>query len=379
MPSLRCRTTLADPIQFVPERSAARFVALQKRFYVGDPHFAAPIPMLEAWQCDPKKSPFVAHGEAELWVARRGTEVVGRISAARDRLHDEFHGDKIGFFGHFEARDEATAHALLETASRWLREHGADVARGPIDFSTNYKIGLLVSGEPGLPGLMMPHNPPSYAGWIESFGMHKSKDVIALLVRREVLHRERMRRLSDRLRERTGATMRLIDLGRFWEEVELLWQLYNAIWEKNWGFAPMSRDEFRRQAKDLKGIARKELIIFAEAKGKPVGFVIALPDITYALQRCQGSLFPFGWLHLLRARTRAKGMRVLTLGVVPEYRKSGLDALLLQEIVDRAYVLGIETCDCSWILEDNELMLRPLIALGGSEYRRYRIYERALR
>jgi len=225
---------------------------------------------------------------------------------------------------------------------------------------------------------MMPHNPPTYAGWLESFSLHKAKDVLALLVRRDVLHRERMQRLSARLRERTGAVMRLLDLSRFWQEIEVLWQLYNAIWEKNWGFAPMSREEFRRQAKDLKGILRTELAIIAEIDGKPTGFVIGLPDITATLRRCQGSLLPLGWWHLLKARTKAKGMRVLTLGVLPQYRKSGLDALLLQEIVDRAYVLGIETCECSWILEDNELMLRPLLALGAKEWRRYRVYERPL-
>jgi len=224
----------------------------------------------------------------------------------------------------------------------------------------------------------MPYNPPAYAAWLESYGLKKCKDVLALLLRREDLDVARLRRLSARLMERTGATLRPIRTGSFWDEVETLWRLYNAIWEKNWGFAPMSRAEFLRQAKDLKGVLRKELVIIAEVKGQAAGFVIALPDITSALLRCRGSLLPLGWWHVLRARTRTRGMRVLTLGILPEYRMSGLDALVLQGIIDSAWDLGLQTCECSWILEDNELMLRPLIAIGSKEHRRYRVYEGAV-
>src|SRR5262245_33889956 len=154
-------------LTIAPLRHAARFLDLQRQFYRGDPHFVPVLTAGEAWQIEPRKNPYFAHAEAEFFVARRGPRVVGRISAARDRLHDEFHGDRTGFFGHFEAADAAVAAALVQTAADWCRQRGATVLRGPIDLSTNYKCGLLVAGEPGPPVLMMPHNPPHYAQWLE--------------------------------------------------------------------------------------------------------------------------------------------------------------------------------------------------------------------
>lgn len=361
-----------------PLRHPTRFLDLQRQFYRGDPHFVPVLASAEAWQIDPRKNPWFRHGEAEFLVARRGDRVVGRISAARDRLHDEFHGDRVGFFGHFEALDAEAAQALLHAASAWCRQHGATELRGPVDLSTNYRCGLLVDGEPGAPVMLMPHNPPHYADWIEAFGLAKAKDLLALKVTSDTIDLPRLERVVSRLAGKNRATMRRLDLRRFPAECRILWDLYHRIWERNWGFVPMSEAEFLAQAKDMQKIVRKELMHIAEIDGAPVGFVVALPNVNSAVAACNGRLLPFGWWKFLRALRRERMVRVITLGVVPEHRKKGIEMQLLFQVVRQGIDAGFNACEASWILEDNLDMLGPLQTIGHVPYRRYRIYTRAL-
>jgi GNAT superfamily N-acetyltransferase len=369
-----------DPAVVVtPLHAPLRFLDVQRQFYRGDPHFVPLLASAEAWQIDPRKNPFFAHADAEFFVARRAGAIVGRISACRDRLHDEFHGDRVGFFGHFEAADAEAAQVLLRHAAQWCRQRGADALRGPVDLSTNYRCGLLVDGEAGRPVIMMPYNPPHYADWIEAAGLRKSKDLLALRVTSSTLDIPRLERVVARLAQKSSATVRRLDLRRFDAECRVLWDLYHRIWERNWGFVPMSEGEFLAQAKDLKKIARAELMHIAEIDGAPVGFVVALPNVNSAVAACNGRLLPFGWWKFLRALRKERMVRVITLGVVPEHRKVGIEMQLLFQVVRQGIDAGFDACEASWILEDNKDMLGPLQTLGHVPYRRYRIYERALR
>ena len=369
----------AEPtIQIRPLEHPRRFLDLQRRFYRHDPHFVPVIAAAEAWQIDRRRNPFFAHAEVAFFAAWRGREPVGRISATRDRLHDEFHGDRIGFFGHFEASDERTAHALLAHAAGWLLQRGATALRGPVDLSTNYRCGLLVDGQPGPPVMVMPHNPPQYPEWLQSFGLQKAKDLLALWVTKDTLDLDRVGRIVDRMQKRSEATLRPIDLKRFDAECTILWDLYHRIWERNWGFVPMSQPEFLAQAKDLKAVAHPALMHIAEIAGKPVGFIVALPDVNVGAKACDGRLFPFGWWKFLQAMKPKRTVRVITLGVVPEHRKIGIELLLMHAVISKGIAAGFSACEASWILEDNRDMLGPLETLGHTPYRRYRIYEQPL-
>lgn len=360
--------------------SPRRFLAVLAAFYRDDPHWVPPLYLTDRKKVDRRRHPFFAHGEGELWLAHRDGAVVGRISAARDREYDRFHGEAQGTFGHFEAVDEASAHALLDTARTWLREHGATVMRGPIDFSTNYRCGLLIGGDEGPPVVMMPHNPRVYADWIESFGLAKSKDLVALLVTADQLEMSRYERLVARVLQRTPLRARRLDLRRFRSEIEIIWRLYHRIWERNWGFAPMSREEFDAEARDLKAVLVPDLTVVLEREedGEPVAFAIGIPDVNLAIAACRGRLLPFGWWRFLRTLRGIRSFRTITLGVVPELRGTGVDAVLLERLIAQGLAAGYPRCEASWILEDNVAMLRPLITAGGREYRRYRVYETGL-
>ncbi|MBL8728653.1 MAG: N-acetyltransferase [Planctomycetes bacterium] len=367
----------AVAIRAVPH--PARFLDLQRDFYRRDPDYVPPITSAEAWQIDLRKNPFFRHAEAGFFAAYDGSRCVGRVSACRDRLHDEFHGDRIGFFGHFEASDAVTAQALVEHAATWCRQRGAEALRGPVDLSTNYRCGLLIDGDKGPPVVMMPYNPPQYAEWLAGCGLTKAKDLLALHVTDQALDLRRVDRIADHLRKKTSATMRPLDMRRFDAECQVLWDLYHRIWERNWGFVPMTQDEFLAQARDLKRVAHPALMHIAEVAGAPVGFVVALPDVNVGALACRGRLLPFGWLRYLRAMKTTRLIRVITLGVVPEWRRVGIEMLLMHKVIRSGLDVGFRACEASWILEDNRDMLGPLETLGHRPYRRYRIYEKTLR
>jgi GNAT superfamily N-acetyltransferase len=363
-------------VRAVPQ--PARFLDLQRGFYRSDPNYVPPMTSAEAWQLDPRRNPFFAHAETGFFAAFRGAQCAGRISACRDRLHDEFHGDRIGFFGHFEASDVAAARVLVDHAAAWCRRRGATALRGPVDLSTNYRCGLLVEGEPGPPVTMMNHNPPHFAEWLAACGLGKAKDLLALYSTAESIDLRRVDRIADHLRKKTSAVLRLVDLRRFDAECAVLWDLYHRIWERNWGFVPMAKDEFLLQARDLKRIAHPALLHIAEVHRTPVGFVVALPDANVGVRACNGRLLPFGWVRFLRAMRRARTIRTITLGVVPEFRRVGIELLLMHQVIRRGLDAGFRACEASWILEDNADMLSPLETLGHRPYRRYRIYEKSL-
>ncbi len=372
---------LKEPLQEVqirPLAHPARFLDLQRAFYRGDRDYVPPVTRAEAWQIDAQKSPFFRHAEVGLFAAYRGGRAVGRISTCRDRLHDEFHGDRIGFFGHFEAADAAATQAMITFAAQWCRERGASHLRGPVDLSTNYKCGLLVEGQPGPAVTMMTYYPATYAAWLEATGLQKAKDLLALFGDKHGMDHARIDRIAAHLRKRANVTLRPLDLRRFEAECRLLWALYNRIWERNWGFVPMTQDEFLAQAKDLKQVAHPALMHIAEIEGQPVGFLVALPDTNVAAKACNGRLFPFGWWKFLAALKRTHTIRVITLGVVPEQRRIGLDLMMMHEVTRCGIAAGFDACEASWILEDNRDMPGPLETMGFRPYRRYRIYEKTL-
>lgn len=360
------------------EANPGRFLELQRGFYRGDPHFVPPLTAGEKWQIDPRKNPFFRHAEAGFFSAWRDGRCTGRVSACRDRLHDEFHGDRVGFFGHFEASDADTATQLLAHAAAWCRQRGATDLRGPVDLSTNYRCGLLVEGDPGKPVMMMPHNPPHYAGWLEAFGLEKAKDLVALRGTSVGIDRKRMARIAEHLQKRNAATIRRVDMRHFERDVRIMWRLYEKIWERNWGFVPMPEDEFLAQARDLKKISHPALLQIAEIDGEPVGFLVALPDVNEAVHACRGRLLPFGWWKFLRQLRATTTIRVLTLGVAQEYRRAGVDVMMMQRVMEDGIAAGFDACEASWILEDNHDMLNPLATMGLRLYRRYRIYRKSL-
>jgi GNAT superfamily N-acetyltransferase len=350
--------------------------------YDGDPHFVVPLlaDCLSRW--NPRVDPFFRHAEVRHFVAVRDGRDVGRIASTVDRVHDEFHGDRTGFFGWFETENRPeTARALLDAAAGWLRERGRDRVRGPLSYTTNGISGLLVADErPGPPVVEMAYNPSWYPSLVESWGLAPAKDLVAYWHDVQPEDDPRLTRITRRVIERGKFRLRSIRTDRkgFAEDVEHILRIYNAAWERNWGFVPLTADELRHQAAAFKPVLIPSLMLFAERDGLPVAFSLTLPDVNLMLARIRGRLWPWSVLTLLRWKRRLQTVRVITLGILPECRGVGLDAAMIHESICRGRKLGITGAECSWMLEDNEAMLASIRQSGAREYRRYRLYEKAL-
>ena len=327
---------------------------------------------------DPARNPFYDHAERELFLVRRGGRVVGRVAAIHDRLHAETHGGRVGFFGFFESVDDpAVAAALFGAAASWLGARGRCTLRGPFNPSINDEAGLLVDGFDTPSVLMMPHNPRYYPALLEGAGMRKVKDLLAFQNTGTTLP-ERLVAATDRVGKRYGVACRRIDMKRFADEVALVKRLFNAGWERNWGSLPLTDREADHLAAQLKPLVVPDLVAFAERRGEPIGFAAAIPDFNVALRaNPSGRLFP-GILRVLWAARRLTRLRVMLLGVVPEWHGRGVDALLYRHVWEKGRAKGYDWAEAGWILEDNHAMVNGLVRMGFEVYKTYRIYERPI-
>ncbi|MGD2136458.1 MAG: hypothetical protein PVF27_09870 [Gemmatimonadales bacterium] len=359
-------------------RDRERFIGFPYELHRDDPQWVPPLRMDVRHQLSREKNPFFNHADAEYYVAEWHGRVVGRIAAIHNRAHNEFHDDRVGFFGFFECvRDQEVADRLLDTAAAWLRERGLDTIRGPASFSTNDECGLLVAGFDTPPTVLNPHNPPYYAELIERAGFQKAKDLWQYQSV-DIELPQRLERAVQSVRDRLNVTLRSIDMKRFYEEVERIKPLYNGAWEKNWGFVPMSNPEIDHLAKQLKPIVVPDLVVFAEREGQPIGFAAAIPDMNVALKaNPSGRLFP-GILKVLWRARRISRLRILLLGVLKEFRGKGVAELMYHWIWKKGLTHGFNWGEAGWILEDNVPMNKGLEFMGFEVYKTLRLYDRPL-
>ena len=383
--------TAAD-IRIIPvtsEKQRQTFARFPWQLYRHDPNWVPPIYMDHLALLTPGKHPFWEHADQQLFLAQRGGEIVGTICAHVNHRHNEIHQDKVGFFGFFETiEDEQAAHALLDAAANWLREQGMEAIRGPENPSQNEEVGLLVDGFDRPPVVMMTYNPPYYQGFIESAGFEKAQDLWAWIIRTDIFDYDvqklprKFLRVAEAARRREGLSVRKLDMKRFYQDVEIAKVIYNGAWEKNWGFVPFTEAEIDHLAKDLKMILDPDLVYIAEMDGKPAGISLGVPDVNQALHKARPGpnnwSLPWTLVKFLWYRRSIDTFRLLIMGVLPEYRTLGVDALFYVETARAAFAKGYRFCEMSWILESNDMMNRIIERLGGRIYKTYRIYEKPL-
>jgi ribosomal protein S18 acetylase RimI-like enzyme len=361
-------------------RDLNRFIAFPYDHYRHDPLWVPQLRRDVRTLLSPGKNPFWQHAEAAYWTARRPDgRMVGRIGAIKNDLHNKEHTDRVGFYGFFESIDDQhVANALFDTAAAWLRARGFDTMRGPMSPSVNDECGLLVQNNGTPPALMMPYNFSYYERLHERYGFTKAKDLLAYEGGGATSAPERVLRIGRRALERNGITLRTLDKKRFDAEVELIKQLYNSAWERNWGFVPLTDAEIDHLAKQLKPIVVPDLVIFAERGTEVVGFAVGLPDFNLALlPNRSGRLFPGILKVLWHARTIQRA-RILLLGVVPEFRGRAVDAILYHRVWENSVKHGMPRGEAGWILEDNAMMNKAALGLGFHRSKTYRIYDKPL-
>ena len=374
-----------QPVETAADRE--RFIDLPYRLYANDPNFVPPLRSEAlALISGIKGNPWFEHGRSQMWLAWRGSEIVGRISAQVDTLVLKHVGPTTGHWGLFECIDDVdVANLLLETAEDWLRGEGMTVAQGPFSISIWDEPGLLVEGFDTPPTVMMGHHLPYYVRHIEARGYAGIKDLHTWGLRIDRPFPEIVQRIVAASERNTKLKTRKVDKARFAEEAALILDILNDAWSTNWGFVPLTPAEVAFVGKKLKPIVFEDLIRIAEYDGVAVGFLIALPDINELTRDLGGRLFPFGWAKLLwRLRApKVRRIRVPLMGIrksLQGHRVASLMAFQMIEYIRRDAIVhyGATEGEIGWILDDNGPMRSIADAIESKVTRTYRVFERAL-
>jgi GNAT superfamily N-acetyltransferase len=371
------------PVQ--TRRELKRFVKVPFRLHRESEQWVPPLVFERMQFLDRKKNPWFEHGEAEYFLAERDGEPVGRITAHVDSRWDSYQGGNDAMFGFFEtAEDPEVAQALFGAATEWAAEQGRERILGPMDFTTNDEIGLLVEGYELRPMILQPWHPPYYRELVEGRGFAKTMDLYMWWLAlgelkagnefHPMIHAAAEKALHDE-----GITIRNMRRSEMAGEVRRFMDVYNEAWGDNWGFVPITDAEVEFQAKNLKQVLDEEWTFMAEKDGEVIGAALTLPDINQVLATLNGRLLPFGWAKFLLGRRRIDRLRVFALGVKHDYRHTGVAAgLYLEHIKMAAQPDKIHWGEMGWILETNKPMNRAMEGMGGKIVKKYRLYERSL-
>lgn len=372
-----------DPVRTSADK--LRFITFQLDLYRDCPQFVAPIVAERKDFLEAAKNPFLQHAELELFLARRGGEVVGRIAAIYDPHYNQFHNTEYGFFGMFDAVDDPeVAGALFEACAEWTRRKGMKAMLGPVNLSFNHDCGLLVEGFDYAPAMMMPYNHPYYPALLEANGLKKAKDLWSYELSTSIAPPEKVVRVAERIREQEGVRVRPIDLKNLREEIRRIKSVYDVMLDRIFGFVPMTDAEFDMIAARLRPLVqiRSELCLIAEIGDEPVAFSLTFPDANVALKPAEGHLtqygMPLGLAKMAWAARSIDRLRVLLFGIKPGYRRRGLDAILYLDTLRAARQLGYTGGELGWTTEDNDLMNRAIESMGARRFKVYRVYERAV-
>ncbi len=366
-------------------RELKRFVKVPFGIHRDSPQWVAPLVFERMQFLDRKRNPWFEHGEAEYFVAERDGEPVGRITAQVDARWDEYQGGSDAMFGFFEStEDPEVVRALFAAAAEWATARGRERILGPMDFTTNDEIGILIDGFERRPMILEPWHPPYYAELIEAEGFGKAMDVLMWELQfgdlkegekfDPSIHAAAEKALRDE-----GIVIRNMRKREMAAEVGRFMDVYNEAWGDNWGFVPITDAEVEFQAKNLKQVLDERWAYMAEKDGKVIGAALTLPDINQVMAKLNGRLLPFGWARFLLGKRKVDQCRVFALGVKHDYRHTGVAAgLYLKHLQEAAVPGGIVGGEMGWILETNKPMNRAMEGMGGEVVKRYRLYERGL-
>lgn len=357
------------------------FLELPWSIYKNDPHWVPPLKMALKDLFNLKKHPFYKTANVRAWVAERDGVIVGRIMGIHNYTFNTFENNKIGHFGCFEViNDLEIATALIKEAKNWLRTLGLTSIQGPMNPGTNYECGILVDQFDDAPQIMMTYNPAYYEQLLLDMGFTKAMDLLAYNIPADLVLPKVITDIALRTEKKSKVTYRNLNLKAWSQELDKLFEIYNAAWEENWGFVPMSKDEFYHTAKDLRSIVDPTLIQFAMVNGMEAGFIMALPDLNQVFKQIpNGKLNLLAIYKIMTAKKRINRVRVITMGIKKEYRKFGLETLLYRNMqLSIQKNPRIKNIEMSWILEHNLEMNKPLIRMSGAAYKRYRLVQKAL-
>jgi GNAT superfamily N-acetyltransferase len=361
-------------------RDARRFIQFPFELYRECPQWVPPILPEIRVILNRKKHPFYRHSDAGFFVAESEGHALGRIVVMENRNYNQHHGRKDGFFYFFEVvEDVEVARALLNAACGWARSRGMERVIGPKGFLQGDGMGLLIEGFEHRPAIGIPYNYPYYDAFMQDSGFEKETDFLSGYLRGDHELSQRFYDLTEKVKARRGFWIK-----SFTSEKEMrrwiyrIGKVYNESFSDNWEYCPLTKEEMDVVADRLIAIADPRLIKLVMKGEEIVGFVFAFPDISAAVQKTKGRVWPFGWIYLLREFKRTNWVNLNGLGLLEGHRGVGANTVLYTELARSVKDFGFEHADVVQVEENNTKSLGEMAAIGVKWYKRHRIYRRAL-
>ncbi len=361
------------------------FFALPEQLYREDPAWVRPLSGMARMQADPERHPFFEHATRELWLCFRGQQVVGRIAAIKDDLHNEYYSDTVGFFGLFESIDDlGVAELMVSMAANWLRERGCTSMRGPVNPSMKGEFGVVVDGNEYPPFVMMGHSPKFYDDLLQEIGFDVAKQFFAFRIQpndKQAEHRIQFDRLVEAerkiIRRYPQLHFKAVDQNSYEKTLREINELGNVVRRHGFGFVPLTEAELLFMIQNLRRVIRFDMIHVAYWEDQLVGFIVNIPDINWVLSKTVGRP---DWLRMIQIpflTRRCPRSRVIALGVHEDFRKKGIAIMLIKRLTDIAH--AYDEWELSWVAEDN---MKSIGAIGSvmdlDRYKTYRLYEKPI-
>lgn len=366
-----------ETVKVVSKKDLDKFISFANSLYKDNPFWVSPLKKEQINFFDKDKNPFFEHSKAQLfYVQDENKKILGRISAHTNRMHNNFHNDNKGFFGFFECvNDYNVAKLLLDSASNWLKENNCNIISGPFNFTTNDECGMLIEGFESSPFIMMPHNFQYYSNLFEDYGFQKAMDLNCWLLESDTMP-DFLQSVGNKLSKNTSLNVRCLNKKNLKKDIETVFEIYQKAWEKNWGFVPMTKNEFDNTVKHLLPVVNPDLVFIAEYDNQPAGFSVALPNYNEILIKLKGKLNLSSIIKILYYKNKLKSLRVITMGVIKEFQGKGIDSLFYYHTWKKGMELGFHKGEFSWVLETNTMMNKIAKHLGAHIHKKYRIYEK---
>lgn len=356
-----------------------KFITFPYRFHRNTPNWVPPLRIDQENIFNPKRNAMLRHCDFQLFLLYEQKRIAGRIAVYVNHTANRYWNTKIGFFGYYECIDDpGAASLLLETAENRLREKGMQIMRGQWNW-VSQDIGFVCEGFDLPPIVLSSYNPPYYNDQVAAFGMKKAKDLVVYNcdLSRGYKIPPRFLALTDRIARRYNVTVRPVDMKHLVRDARIIVRLTNESLKDNWGYYPVDDSEAEQIAADLKLIVHPDVVLIAEARGEPIGYVVAVPDVNDILKGMNGRLFPFGIFKLLTGIKKINRYRIWAMGILPPYQKRGVSVLMFRKLNDILAPKG-SYVEINWVLEDNHLMNNAVVKLEFDLVKRYRIYEKQI-
>ena len=329
-----------------------------------------------------KKYPFYRDSDADFFVVESEGQTLGRITAIENRRYNDFHDAKVAFFYYLDVVDDTQVSRLLfEKTFEWARSRGLDTIYGPNGLLRADGHGLLVEGFEHRPSVGMPYNYPYYGKLVEDAGFEQSHDYVSGYLSAEDDLPARFYEIAEKVKARRGYRVKsLRSRKELLEMAPAIHQIYQDAFVQVWGYFPITVEEIETSIRKMSLIADPRMIKVVEKDGEPVGFVMSYPDVTAAIQRIKGRLWPLGWIQILREAKRTDWATLNGVGVIPKYQGVGANAVLYTELVKilKSADSGFQHADYVQVADTNVESLRDAVAIRMEWFKRHRVYRRAI-